>query len=142
MELPAGLGAVVPQAFRVAYDPIVVPVAPVFGGDRLHQVSEFLGPLRPEPFAEPRHRAPQLLAAGAAGDVGLAPRAAFVPAEFKAEEVKPSVVRAPAPSETQHLRFVGGQFQSELRQALWQCLFQRGGATRGVGRLSWCRATL
>src|SRR6266404_395789 len=80
----------------------------------------------PYPFGEPLHRRPQLLAAGAAFDDGeLLP--ALLPAIFKSQEVKPSVVSAPIPAKPQGLRFVQRQFQPEFRQPSLHGLAERFG---------------
>src|SRR5437879_7176974 len=100
-------------------------MSPVLVRDALHQLANFLVPILPYPFGEPRHCSAQFLATGAPFDDGVPARAAFLPAKFKSQEIKPPVVPASAPAKTQRLRFVQRQFQSELRQPFFNGLLER-----------------
>ncbi len=82
-------------------------------------------PILPYPFGEPRHGSAQFLATGAPFDDGVPARAAFLPAKFKSQEIKPPVVPASAPAKTQRLRLVQRQFQSELPQPFLNSLLER-----------------
>src|SRR2546427_9230035 len=50
--------------------------------DALHQLADFLVPILPYPFGEPRHGSAQFLAAGAPFDDRVPARAALLPAKF------------------------------------------------------------
>src|SRR5207245_7546153 len=99
--------------------------SPVLVRDALHQLANFLVPILPYPFGEPRHCSAQFLATGAPFDDGVPARAAFLPAKFKSQEVKPPVVPASPTAKTQRLRLVQRQFQSELPKPFLNGLLER-----------------